>query len=256
MSGQGSALDQFLYLYEVGLKRHIDQVNSLLPELVKEIHPNSFIKGSCLLHILAPYPQVRYELLLLEDEIDCNAVNRYKETPLHIACHYDNEKVVKLLLKHGAKIDNAELQSPLVELEEISVTDTTIRILKLLIEYGANVNSTFPVTGWISGKSFLSLCIAACARCLSTNIEEHDKRILFLRELVNGGADINYIDSDGRNSLHWACHYNDMSIAKLLIENGCDYNLKDQGGQLPIDKIASDSMRKEFLEIIQEKDCR
>ena len=42
---------------------------------------------------------------LLERGVSANAKNKYGMTPLHEACYYGHLKVAKLLLEHGANVN-------------------------------------------------------------------------------------------------------------------------------------------------------
>ena len=74
-------------------------------------------------------------------------------------------------------------------------------------------------------------------------IEEHTDIVLYLLEQ---GADVNKVDSDGVSPLHWSAWVNlyDETIAKLLMSYGADLNAKTNSGELAIDLTYSEAMKQ------------
>lgn len=63
-----------------------------------------------------------------------------------------------------------------------------------------------------------------------------------VKELVKAGVDVNYKEQRyGNTPLVMACQYNLVEIAKYLIENGADINLKTGTGHTPLMAAASGS---------------
>lgn len=91
---------------------------------------------------------------------------------------------------------------------------------------------------------------------MSVSIAEKSNANLFLKELINAGANVNYINEAGENVLHTACSRNDMNIVKILLKSGCDYNLRDNYNGLPVDLIPLPELKKEFSEMIESLHCR
>ena len=46
--------------------------------------------------------------------------------------------------------------------------------------------------------------------------------------------DINAVNTDGDNALHWAVHFNDIDAARLLIDAGIDVNQRGDLGRTPL----------------------
>lgn len=253
-----------------GVDNLVDEINKLLPSLVKEIPPDQLIDSpfGCLslLHILVKSPDIDYQILFSpsKEPIDCNIIGYDKETPLHHACYYGNEKAAKLLLDHGAQVNplNPDVISPVVKLTIFAMTDSKVKILKLLIEHGANLNIEWrekisPV--YIRSESIISGCVwHLCLSSLEVLCTESERRSasLFLKELLNGGANVNFVNDQGENALHIVCLREDMNLAKVLLEGGCNYGLVNNYGKLPIDKIYFSQVKKSFSEMIELVHCR
>ena len=56
----------------------------------------------------------------------------------------------------------------------------------------------------------------------------------FMRELINRGADIHFINKSGRSLLRYAVKKGNRDLVALLIENGVNVNVKRSSGANPI----------------------
>ena len=50
----------------------------------------------------------------------------------------------------------------------------------------------------------------------------------------SGGADVNARHPDGASALHWAVHWQDTDMARLLIRAGADVNAVNEYGVMPL----------------------
>nr|QZX42789.1 ankyrin repeat domain containing protein [Mimivirus sp.] len=104
----------------------------------------------------------------------------------------------------------------------ISTHKFTNDIVRILIDYGANVNfkdSMFNVT---------PLMLACNVASKSGNNE-------IIKLLLERGAQINTQDKNGNTALMHACilsnEYNNLNIIKFIIENGADTSIKNNSGE-------------------------
>lgn len=59
--------------------------------------------------------------------------------------------------------------------------------------------------------------------------------INIIKKLFKYNIDINYINKDNKNGLHYTCFYpNNYYIVKLLLENGANVNKQDDYGYTPL----------------------
>lgn len=266
-SSQESALNQFISFYNSGLSNHVEQVNQLIPKLLEEIKPDQLIRVSVhlipqsLLYLLSHCCEIDYESLFQwnASPINCNVLNENKVTPLHEACYWGNEKAVKLLLDHGANVMFArDWISPIVSSYRNGIiTDSRLRILRLLIKQSDNVDSesSRKVNNIMRGPVLMACIDDFYGMNIVHTDDEKRQIILFLKELINAGADVNYIDFVGRNALHIACTHSCVDIMKLLVENGCNHKIRNCSGKLPMDYVRVE-LKDEFAEIIDLVQCR
>lgn len=78
--------------------------------------------------------------------------------------------------------------------------------------------------------------------------------------LVKLGADLNVTNNGGATPLHRAAHKHDYETAKLLMNSGADYNIRDRMGKSPYDlgdtviKSMIQARMDEVMEQKQKKD--
>jgi len=85
-----------------------------------------------------------------------------------------------------------------------------IKLIKLLIEKGANINDTDKYDNTILHKA-----------CKENNVE-------LIKFLIKKGANINCKNEDDDTSLHIVCENNNEELIKLLIDNGAKLNEKNK----------------------------
>jgi ankyrin repeat protein len=133
--------------------------------------------------------------------------------PIHLAAHLGNLEVVKLLLRHGAQIDEPA-PGRRVGLTPLLLAGSSA-VAKYLIERGADVNRAGPHTG------FTALHRAAA----SGDVE-------LIELLLRKGAPINVASKIGQMPLEFALMGLKTDAAALLIKKGADISLERGGSAL------------------------
>lgn len=247
-------LDRLFWIIRDGLRDHIDEVNQLLPFVLKKVRPDQLLDGvfgntattikRTLLHYLVIDSRIQYQLLFQDNQrvISYNILDEDGWTPLTYACFFKNHNAVRLLLEHGCNPNRISQPIDILSaLISTAIDESSIKILRLLFQYGLDVSikdtdSLRPLDNFI------------CKYGYRTSLQYE---IPFLKELINGGADVNYLDRWNTNALHTVCEYGNMVLAQILLELGCNYNQKDTHGKLPIDEIRHETAKREFLEMIE-----
>ena len=169
--------------------------------------------------------EMRRQVVVLKVPIDTKDRKKLF-TPLMYAVFNNDIQSVKVLLELGA--------DPNIPTDSISdkgdnsviiasrYSDISIEILKLLLKYGGNPNSTecgrnYDMDGdWIPARS----SALSCAVSISGEIEK-------VKILVEAGANVNNYDGDFQDApLMDALLLDRMNIALYLLEHGADYNYK------------------------------
>lgn len=256
-------LGQILNGFSIWDSDNWDRLDQLLPDLVKEVRSDiPFMHNgfqTTLFHLFARDFGGDYNLLFSgKGELpNCNILDGHGCTPLYYACIGCNAKNVKVLLDHGASTDQSVENNPLVATCKRIAWDESLGVLKVLIKHGIDVRFEFfrdtiiPYSLHVL-ENLVSFALMQWYQSMDHTgpVRIENRGSLFIRELLNAGANVNFKPHYGGNLLHLACRKGDIESARVLIEHGCDYNLKDEKGELPLDKIEDPEIKKEFSSII------
>jgi ankyrin repeat protein len=143
----------------------------------------------------------------LAEEKDINKKDVNGNTPLHIACLFENLKYIPLLIKAGADINavNNLGWSPLF----LACAQNLLSAAKEILKYKPDINLKDNF-----GKTALHVC------CLNGNND-------LIKELLKYKPSINIQDDYGIAPLHIACASKNTDLAMELIKLGADIKLKD-----------------------------
>ena len=199
--------------------------NKILSYIKKDKYLDTTYKdGSNLLHNAAYHNQIEMIKLLLKKGFNIDEKDSKGYTPLFNATNNDNSNCIesiKFLINNGADINSKDkYHFPLFfnMLRRVEFADTIkeekvyIRIIKLMIKKGVDVNISFP-----DGTTALHKCSLANKRKVA-------------KILLNNGANINaikYTDKlDGITPLAEAISLRSKSLIKLFIKNNVLKNHK------------------------------
>ena len=73
-----------------------------------------------------------------------------------------------------------------------------------------------------------------------------------IKELIDNGANVNYVDDRGRNALNMSKLFMNYDIFKLLIENGVNIDQQDEHGDTISMRVISESYNEKWLELLLE----
>ena len=195
--------------------------------------------ANTLLHLTAKYGRNETMQALIKDfESDPNIKSKEGKTPLHIACRWGNLDGVKLLIKHGASVNDLDTHSntPLsLAVQHVSHHERII--LTLVTELGCNPND---------GVSLHTACkyndISSVFTLVKCGASVNDRDVEGNTPLYYGGfnttltllskfkCDPNVINDLGMSPLHCACIEGDSKRVGLLIEYGARVNNKNAQG--------------------------
>jgi ankyrin repeat protein len=159
---------------------------------------------------------------ILDQGFDVNQRHpKYGVTPLFYACENKNPEIVALLLERGALVNTVDSfgETPLRYMiaRELVEQDqaTALKIIKLLVKAGANVNVKTNV-------GFTGLIMA---------IDQRDLELIDV--LLEAGADV-HDGVNGTNSLHYAAREGLVSVIPRLLQKGALLNNQNFMGETPL----------------------
>ena len=222
------------------------------------------------LHYACYYNESNMVHLLIGEGATIHIMDERGKTPLHIACEKGNINIIKTLLEYGANINfgidvsegikkktkkmGRRRRGPRTEIFELYETplhsaissddniDKKMEVVTTLVDRDANINA-------IDHNGYTPLNLAVF-------IADEDDAVLnsVVLYLIEKGADVNISDKEGSTPLHHAIDCRNANLAIALIDNGADYDAKNnkgktaiQGYDVRIDE-ADDADRAEFLE--------
>ena len=149
---------------------------------------------------------------LLEKGADVESSNKYGETPLMIAAGTGNFGIVKALVAYNAEIHAKDKHGNTALLKACggSGGDKKIKVIKFLLNKGANVNHKDSLRGW-SG-----LMIASSLGFIKT-----------VNTLIAEGAEIDVDSDSGDTALSLASRRGHIEVVKILLEKGADVSWED-----------------------------
>lgn len=162
-------------------------------------------------------------------DLICNGVS-----PLRSAVEGHAVDAVQFLLEHGASPDLCTSR----EFRPVSwsaASKTQLETLQLLFEYGAHLNYQLFETA-----PFMGL-VATAIRYGSSSIDESLdlKDLDLIRWLIDQGANIHGVDSEGNTAFHEAAKLGRTDILALLLEHGALLNVQNKKGETELHLAAS-----------------
>lgn len=177
------------------------KITEILIEKADKNIINDSLEGKTPLIIAVGNSYIDTAKILIENGADVNAIDFEGWSALSYAVNNGDIEIAKLLLTNRAKIKDELLiaiKSPIVE--------SSINMMKLLIDNKANINYT-------DENGFNPLNIA---------IESGDMEVT--KFLITNGANVNSLMQDGVSLIGYAIAQNNMDLLQILIENGANVN--------------------------------
>jgi ankyrin repeat protein len=136
----------------------------------------------------------------------------------------DAAEMVDLLVEHGADVNGSGYESGNAVI--LASFKAQIEKLERLIAHGADVNR--PAAN--DGRTALHVAAGWGYK--------GERSLTVIRILLASGADIDARDMQRQTPLHWAAQEGNRDAAELLVQNGADQTVRDNGGKAPVDYSA------------------
>ena len=204
------------------------EIIKLLLEFKADVNVKSK-EGNTPLLIACSKDNLEIVKLLLEFKADVNVRNQYGSTPLLSAFWVGNPEIIILLLKYKADI-NVRDNDGFTPLYIATYKKESIVLIKLLLEYGANINEcslnykkTVPTI--INNLEIFNLLINN-PNFFIDQFSKYGENLLmnaieignfdYIQKLLDKDININAVDKDGDTALHYALRKKDETIIALL----------------------------------------
>lgn len=223
-----------------------DQLQSgALQEKIKHIDPNTLIHRA----IIENSPEVL--AFLLKHHVDVDYPDANGMSPLTVSILSQQPEIVKLLLENGANVSPGKKWNDM-SLLEITMSARDLDSMRYLIQFGADVNTTFQNGQSALGYAYsdfykilhqprnfdmvhillesnrvnisdMNKLMPAISQMYSFGIRtEYDASNELLKKLIQKGANVNY---DNGIALNHACRLKDVEKTRILLAHGANPNL-------------------------------
>ncbi|KAM6149326.1 LOW QUALITY PROTEIN: ankyrin repeat and death domain-containing protein 1A [Erethizon dorsatum] len=173
------------------------------------------------LHEAARQGQVGRMKELIARRVNVRARNHVGRVALHWAAGGGHKQAVRLLLEHGAAVDDADAFGMNALL--LSAWFGHLRVLQILVNSGAKVHC--------ENKDGLALLHCAALR-------GHVPVLAFMMEDLEDVA-LDRRDKLGRTAFHRAAEHGQLEALDFLVGLGCDHSVKDKDGNTALHLAAS-----------------
>lgn len=183
------------------------------------------------------------ESVLINTDVNLTLLNSKGEPFIFEALKYGNIDLLKLLIRHGADINQVDINGKNILYKFMEENQTFQKEveqkeyhhkLQTIIMMGANVNAKDSYGGITLHKAIL------------------DCDLITIKLLFHSGADMEALDNRGRNIMHNSIWKNDIKVFKLVYAyNKTLLNDPDKFGVLPINYAAFLGYTELVLEIIE-----
>jgi ankyrin repeat protein len=196
---------------------------------------------------------------------DVNAQGGKFGTSLNAASHGGHLKVVEMLLKHNAAVNQPDYMG-WVALQDASCSGH-LEVCRVLLEFGADVNPSDEVTQtepplWMAvNRGHAEVAKLLIERGADVNIRNSIFQPLYralqwdrpelTQLLLEHGADINFPGKDGNTLMHLATEWGDLGVARRLLELGAGVHARNSEGQTPL-QVASRNEEYEVVRLLVE----
>lgn len=175
---------------------------------------------------------------LLTKGADPNIADINGYIALHLAIVENNIQLIEKLIKKNANINTCvptynENYGGFYPIHFASIVDSADKIIKILINNGADINKQIIDTAFYGGFTPIHLSIL-------------DKNINSFNSLIKYGANINIKNSDGSSPLLYAIDYEAVDFANILIQNNADVNIADNKSMTPLILASKNNFELDF----------
>ncbi|KAL3852343.1 hypothetical protein ACJMK2_016000 [Sinanodonta woodiana] len=144
------------------------------------------------------------------EKIKCVKDTKTRRNIVYYACQIGATSLVKCLLDKGIPLTS--------ELLLVAADRSHAEMVKLLVNYGADVNASCPKA---AGNNAIHLCA-------------YRGKSDILNLLFQAGGKLESANSNDTNAFHFACQSGDVATVSLLLEKGVDLSVSDKFGRQPL----------------------
>jgi len=156
--------------------------------------------------------------ILLKNNANIEAQNKYQRTPLHVACQNGHVNVVEMLLKNNANIEAQEEDHQWAPLH-ISCQNGHVNVVEILLKNNANIEAQ-------DEDQWTPLHIS----CQKGHVN-------VVEIMLKNNANIEVKDKKGHTPISIACMNGHLKVVELLISRDAKINTPSKDGFTPLQQL-------------------
>lgn len=177
----------------------------------------------------------------------------YNTTALYYAVRANSPKIVKHIIRHGARINifDNHGETPL----HYAATSNATEAIRALLAHGARLEPRdrfgqtpfiFAACGshlsslvvlWKAGADIESKDCGGHTALMSASFADNTKGVSVVRWLLKAGAKVNTQSLEGNTALYEACIYARSNVISVLLEASADPNIANKAGVTPLMRV-------------------
>ena len=174
------------------------------------------------LHLAAQNGHTGIVSLLIANDVDIDVKISDGRTSLHLAAEHGHLEIAEHLVENGANIDEKDHDGRTPFCAAANKYEENSEMVRLLIEKGANIEDIDNL-----GRPFIRYVLPQHKSQEVVDYYEYCYIKKHIEHLIEDEADLN-IRYNGKIYLCWAAEHGHLEIAKLLLANGANVNVKDE----------------------------
>jgi len=217
--------------------------------------------GLTALHLAVQKGHVNTVGLLLEKGASPEGKSSEGSTVLHYAADHGSTEIVQLLLKKGASIHLEALDSDDKTPLFLAIYSRNLEVVKCLLDAGGNINASskwpamyaaayygrVPIVQELLSRGLTRGIWEACGENNWTPLHAGYDTAEVTKLLLEAGANVNAVNSDGKTALHLASYGEYTSTVKILVEHNADLTIADKRGSTALHEAVD---KAEIVEIL------
>ncbi len=154
---------------------------------------------------------------------------------------------IDFLLSAGAEINHADKYGRTVFFDVILGGMANIKMIDFLIQKGANLDHRDKNERTIIDDLVEIILIQKSNKQISDkrfeDIDETGDYIGLLKIILTNKVKINKPKKNGRTIIYDVINYNNLELIKILLNNGCDANIRDINGDTPVSVLIDEGVK-------------
>ena len=223
---------------------------TILDELLKILgilnNPSGGLKGKYKL-VSKDRNYLKLTSILMEHGLAVDRADSEGKTVLFREVQRKNYETIDFLLSAGADINCSDKNGQTVLFDAVLEGVSNISMIDFLIEKGADIDHRDKNERTITDDLVEIILIQKNNKKTANrrfyDINEDEDYLGLLKRMLTNKPKINIPKKNGKTVLYDVINYNNLDLIKLILNNGCDANIKDLQGNTPLSVLIDEGVK-------------